>query len=392
VDPNETSSTPSPSRGRVLIVDDDADVLKAYRSSLTRAGYEVEALESPLEALERIRSGSFDTVVCDISMPEVDGIELLSRIRSHDGDLPVILATGAPALESAIDAVEYGAMRYLTKPVSTQKLRETVQRAVSLRKLGKLRQKLAALNDEGHGVSDLTALEAIFERAIDQLYLDFQPIVSWSRREIIGYEALVRSTEPAMRNPGTLLNAAERLDRLNDIGRSIRVLCAAAADRAPPDALLFVNLHTRDLLDDALYEDDAPLTQFAGRVVLEVTERARLEEVNDVGGRISRLREQGFRIAIDDIGAGYSGLTSFAQLEPEVVKLDMALVRDIDRRPTSRKLVGSLIALCTELDMKVVAEGIETAAERDTLHALGCTWMQGYLLGRPAAPFCDATF
>jgi EAL domain-containing protein (putative c-di-GMP-specific phosphodiesterase class I) len=114
--------------------------------------------------------------------------------------------------------------------------------------------------------------------------------------------------------------------------------------------------------------------------------------VNDVGGRISRLREQGFRIAIDDIGAGYSGLTSFAQLEPEVVKLDMALVRDIDRRPTSRKLVGSLIALCTELDMKVVAEGIETAAERDTLHALGCTWMQGYLLGRPAAPFCDATF
>jgi EAL domain-containing protein (putative c-di-GMP-specific phosphodiesterase class I) len=95
----------------------------------------------------------------------------------------------------------------------------------------------------------------------------------------------------------------------------------------------------------------------------------------------------GFRIAIDDLGAGYAGLTSFATLEPEFVKLDMSLVRDVDRNPTKEKLIRSMTSLCKDLGMMVVAEGVETLAEREVLERLGCDLLQGYLLAKPGKPF-----
>jgi EAL domain-containing protein (putative c-di-GMP-specific phosphodiesterase class I) len=102
---------------------------------------------------------------------------------------------------------------------------------------------------------------------------------------------------------------------------------------------------------------------------------------------VTRLRGLGYRIAIDDLGAGYAGLTSFAQLEPEVVKVDMSLVRGIDSSPVKQKLVRSIIALCTELGIQLVAEGIETPAERDAVVALGGDLCQGYLFAKPGRGF-----
>jgi EAL domain-containing protein (putative c-di-GMP-specific phosphodiesterase class I) len=127
----------------------------------------------------------------------------------------------------------------------------------------------------------------------------------------------------------------------------------------------------------------------ADRVVLEVTERAALEEVPNVRSRVARLRELGFRIAIDDLGAGYAGLNSFAQLEPDVVKLDMTLVRDIHLSPTKRKLVRSIAVLCRDMSMDVVAEGIESAEESDCAVDLGCDLLQGFLFARPGEAFPD---
>src|SRR5262249_5525459 len=121
------------------------------------------------------------------------------------------------------------------------------------------------------------------------------------------------------------LSAAERLDRLPELGRRSRWLVAQAAVEAPADALIFVNLHTRDLLDPLLLAPEMPLTKIASRVVLEITERATLDDVKDVRARISALRAIGFRVAVDDLGAGYAGLASFALLEPDFVKFDMSL-------------------------------------------------------------------
>jgi EAL domain-containing protein (putative c-di-GMP-specific phosphodiesterase class I) len=111
-----------------------------------------------------------------------------------------------------------------------------------------------------------------------------------------------------------------------------------------------------------------------------------------VTSRVARLRDIGFRIAVDDIGAGYAGLSSIAQLEPDVVKIDMAMVRHIDVEPTKQKLVSAMAKLCQEMNVRVIAEGVETTAERDTLAALGCDLMQGYFFARPSLPFPEARF
>ena len=112
-----------------------------------------------------------------------------------------------------------------------------------------------------------------------------------------------------------------------------------------------------------------------------------MDAVQGVRERVQRLRRLGCKLAIDDLGAGYAGLASFVQLEPDIVKLDMSLVRDADTSPLKRKLIGSLTSVCHELGVLVVAEGIETSAERAVVADAGCQLVQGYLFGRPSADF-----
>ena len=156
-----------------------------------------------------------------------------------------------------------------------------------------------------------------------------------------------------------------------------------------PEATLFVNLHASDLLDETLYDPSGALTQWAHRTVLEITERAAIDGIEDISDRIARLRRLGYRIAIDDIGAGYSGLSSFAMVQPDFVKLDITLVRGMDTDPVRTRLVQLLAELCRDLGIFVVAEGVETAAEREALLNLGIDLQQGYLFARPAAPFAE---
>jgi EAL domain-containing protein (putative c-di-GMP-specific phosphodiesterase class I) len=223
--------------------------------------------------------------------------------------------------------------------------------------------------------------------AENRIVLAYQPIVDARGRHLFGYEVLLRSLEQALPSPTAVLDAAERLSRLDDLGRRIRDLAAAGMADAAPGCAFFVNLHARDLMDTTLRSPDAPLSAVADRVVLEITERASLDGVRDLRATLSALRSLGFRIAIDDLGAGYAGLASFATLEPEFVKLDMSLIRGIDRSAVKEGLVRSMTTLCKDLGMQVVAEGVETAEERDVLANLGCDLLQGYLLAKPGRPF-----
>ena len=150
--------------------------------------------------------------------------------------------------------------------------------------------------------------------------------------------------------------------------------------------LFFVNLHPEELRDSALYDADSPFTRLAPRVVLEVTERMSLDHISDAQDRVARLRGMGFRLALDDLGAGYAGLTSFTQLEPEFVKLDMSLVRDVHQNSTKRKIIRSMVQLCHDMGKQIIAEGVEAIAERDSLIELGCDLLQGYLFAKPGTP------
>jgi EAL domain-containing protein (putative c-di-GMP-specific phosphodiesterase class I) len=226
-----------------------------------------------------------------------------------------------------------------------------------------------------------------FKRAMDGMFMVFQPIVSWREREIVAYEALVRTCEPELARPDLFFSAAEQLDMIIPLGRRIRRGVAQLVSTAPESVSLFVNVHGGELADPELYDPESPLARVAERVVLEITERWSLERFHDVGERIRALRDLGFRVAVDDLGAGYAGLTSFARLRPEVVKLDMSLIRGVHEDPTRQQLIRALNGACRDLGITVVAEGVETREERDTLIALGSDLLQGYLFSKPARAF-----
>ena len=307
--------------------------------------------------------------------------------------MPNVLFTGMPTIESASLAMDHGAMRYLLKPVDLDELRSVVAAAVRRRRaLSLQRSAVEALETLKAEQDDHEGLRRSFDSALDRLWMAYQPIVRLSDQRVAGYEALVRSREPALPHPGALFDAAERLSATRELGRVIRRVTPAPylSDQVP--FRLFFNLHVRDLEDETLYDPDAPLTRMADRVVLEITERAALDEVPDAAGCVARLREMGFSIAVDDLGAGYAGLNSFAELEPDVVKLDMTLVRDVETSPTKQKVVRSITSLCADMGMEGVAEGVETPQELDALQALGCDLFQGYYFARPAEPFAEPRF
>ncbi len=245
--------------------------------------------------------------------------------------------------------------------------------------------KLSGAQDTATG--NRVELQARFERALQTMWMAFQPIVDTGEGRIFGYEALMRTEEPSLPHPDAVLGAAKRLNRLTSVGRSVRALSAEAFDRAPRDAVLFVNLHTRDLLDPTLYERSAPLTKIADRVVLEITERSRIDDVKDIQVRMSALRRLGFRIAIDDLGAGYAGLSSLAALEPEIVKLDMSLVRNVHLSDIRQRLIRLMTALCKGTGTRVVAEGVEVVEELESVRSAGCELLQGNFFARPGPAF-----
>lgn len=369
----------------LLLVDDDVLVLKMTKKLLERRGYRVTACGSGEEALHWLTQKTFDCMISDVQMPGINGTRLLRAVRDRDLDLPVVLITGNPDLETAASAVEYGAFHYLIKPVESGQLEQTVERAAKAGRMA--RAKREYVEQYGSGVfltSDRAGVDAKLDRALATLWTAFQPIVSASDTRLFAQEALLRCEEPTLTHPAAVFDAAERTQRLWDVGRLVRANVARAVDDAPAGCLFFVNLHHSDLDDPALYDASAPLGRVAERVVFEVTERVSLESMASLTEQAKALRTLGFRLALDDLGAGYAGLTSFVRLEPEFVKLDTSLVRDLHQSEAKRKIVGSMVDLCHEMGKRVIAEGVEQRAEHETLRDLGCDLVQGFLFGEPA--------
>jgi EAL domain-containing protein (putative c-di-GMP-specific phosphodiesterase class I) len=365
------------------VADDDEPVRFVVAETLAMAGFEVQQAEGGDEALRPLAARRFDAVVSDIAMPRMTGIELLRRIRALDFDLQVILLTGRPSLETAVEAVQAGALRYLQKPVSAAELAKAAGEAVQMCRLARWkRDALTYLGGDGHLLADRSALHWTLEDALRECWLAAQPIARAADGTVFARELLLRSAERRLAMPSAIFEAAERLGRVAEVGRVVRRLAAAVPAAG---ASLFVNVHPSELEDEDLYSAQAPLSRCACDVVLEVTERGSLERVSDLEGRIRRLRELGYRVAIDDFGAGYAALNSFAALRPDVAKLDMGLVRGVDRDPYRRTLIATVLAMCRDLGILSVAEGIETPQEREVLVDLGCDLLQGFLIGRPEA-------
>ena len=161
----------------------------------------------------------------------------------------------------------------------------------------------------------------------------------------------------------------------------------ATIDKLPPEKLLFLNVHPFEFLEQGGIEAEPALQPWTKRVVLELTEAAELSNFARARERVAALRAAGFRIAVDDLGSGYSSLNHLALLEPDFVKVDMAMIRGIEEGSRAARLIKHILEYCRGEGMRAVCEGIETREELRVVAALGVSLVQGYLLARPGPPF-----
>lgn len=216
----------------------------------------------------------------------------------------------------------------------------------------------------------------------------YQPIVDAESWKPIAYEALCRPTDATFAHVGELIETTARAGRLEELGGVLRRICVEPIGSIPQECLLFVNLHPQDLSGELLFHDNSPLHPFARQIVLEITETEAIHDFEEAWRRLAELRKRGYRIALDDFGAGYSGFNSLARLEPDFVKLDMAIVRNIQAGSRAARLTRHIREFCEVEGITTIAEGVETWEELQVLRGLGIRYFQGYLFAKPASPFC----
>lgn len=210
----------------------------------------------------------------------------------------------------------------------------------------------------------------------------FQPIVDVQTHETVAYEALARSRSEAFPGVLDLFEAAVQVGRVAELGRLHRRQATAACRDYP----LFLNVYPNEFDYGWLVRPDDPMFRHRWPVTLEVTEAVPLKYFDQCESVLKELREKGVTLAVDDLGAGYSNLKYISDLAPDVVKLDRELVAGIRQGTRQYRLLRSLVALCKDMDAKVVAEGVETVLELVAVRAAGVDYVQGYLLARPGNP------
>ncbi|MEA5490040.1 MULTISPECIES: EAL domain-containing protein [Pseudanabaena] len=213
----------------------------------------------------------------------------------------------------------------------------------------------------------------------------FQPIVNTTTKEVFAQEALVRgiNQEPA----------GEILARINDDNRyrfdqACRVKAVQLGAKLNIKSFVSINF-----LPNAVYRPELCIRTTleaaetfgfpVDRIIFEITEGEKIEDHGHLREIVQYYRQQGFLTAIDDFGAGYSGLNLLAEFQTDLVKLDMGLIRHIDQNKGRKAIVKGIIQVCKELDIKVIAEGVETYEELNILQSFGIELFQGYYFAKP---------
>ncbi|WP_299813120.1 EAL domain-containing protein [uncultured Jannaschia sp.] len=248
-----------------------------------------------------------------------------------------------------------------------------------------VREQLERDGDRSAALRRTTGMLA--EAAYDML---FQPIYRLGDGHLASFEALCRFRSESYRSPDIWFADARRAGLQVELEMAV----IRAAVRALPDLPAGVRLAVNASPDTVAEGDLLPIFRAAGadRMTLEITEHEQTTRIDHLSRAVAALRDEGVRIAIDDVGAGYAGLHQILQLKPNVLKLDMSLVRDVHSDPARRALASALVRFAGETGAHVVAEGIEHAQEWHALRRLGVDYGQGWLMGRPgaiedAAPF-----
>jgi len=236
-------------------------------------------------------------------------------------------------------------------------------------------------------------MQAELQRIIEFRLLTpvFQPIIALDSRRILGYEALIRGPQSSpLHTPDQLFSVARASNQLAALEFACRSASCEKFMELNLSGKLFLNM-TPLSFTDSQYRDGVTreILQRVGlspeRVVFELTESQPLDQFDLLRTASEHFQRQGFAIALDDLGAGYAGLRVWSELCPDYVKIDRHFINDIDKDPVKREFVRAMLDIANRMGNKVIAEGIETACELNTLVAMGVENVQGYYLARPAA-------
>lgn len=258
-------------------------------------------------------------------------------------------------------------------------------------------EKAMALDLMEHQLSDLVRERALHDELLmiireRKITPVFQPIVSLSDGEPLGYEALARGpADSPLHTPAELFTVAARHKLLLALEHVCREAAIQQARMLAPGQQLFLNV-TPEVINDPEFRNGRTKQVvlhhglIPEQVAFEITERTAISDFGNFTRALHHYRRQGYCIAVDDAGAGYSSLQAIAELYPDFIKLDMSIVRDIHNNPFKIAILEALVNLAAAMNSKIIAEGVETEDELITVMKLGVGYAQGYLLARPANP------
>jgi EAL domain-containing protein (putative c-di-GMP-specific phosphodiesterase class I)/DNA-binding NarL/FixJ family response regulator len=381
----------------VIIADDNKEFLEGLASIIERAP-DFALVGKARDAAAAVRLAALytpDVALVDASMPGGGGLNAAAQIRSASPSTRVIALSASPERDRVLQMLRIGAPSYVVKEVPAQDLlralrtparrRETLPADVAGPVLDELVLQLDAAEPREPIDETATRVRAVLEGSA--LSIVFQPIVNLNGGGVVAVEALARfDCEPRQSPDVWFMDAVA-----SGLGTKLDIAAAGAAlrilPRLPADLDLYVNV-VPETLFSAEFEELVS-TAPGERVVLELTEHAPVHDYARLGLAIERLRGKGFRIAVDDVGAGYSSFRHLLTVHPDVLKIDISLCKSIESDRARQVIAASIASLGRELDATVVAEGIETSAELETIRSLGVDSAQGFFLAHPSAPPLD---
>ncbi len=209
----------------------------------------------------------------------------------------------------------------------------------------------------------------------------YQPIVHLTDNKIVGFEALTRFWSRPIRNPSVWFAEAAEVGLSEALEMAAIAKALIGLEQIPDDIYLSINVSPDNILNGAIHRvlEGAPID----RLMLEVTEHVAIADYSKFDEMLKPLRDRGMGLAVDDAGSGYASFRHILQLNPDMIKLDIGLIRDIDTDTTRRALTAVLVGFAQETGSNIVAEGVETAAELKALQQLCVNKVQGYFLGHP---------
>ena len=371
---------------RILTVDDEPLIRKQIARVLQRQGHDVYQAGNGVEALHLANTLNFDLALIDYNLPKTDGLVVLQKLRDVQPGCLRILITGMLNLPLAVEAVNRGEVtRVVEKPFKNERLLAAVDAALNARQR---MVEVARVQQEASRDEERKILEDCLNQGC--VHLALQPLVNGKSGKVDAFEALLRSQHSILNGPLSVLRAVEKHEQLNRLSEIVFKRASEWLDKVDGDFRLFINIHPEELADfDGMCSRLEMLRPWADRVVLEITERSRLQAIDSWEKTMGRVTEMGFLVAVDDLGAGYSSLSVLADLQPKYIKVDMSIIRNVHLEPRKRRLVELLCKFAEATDAMIVAEGVEYEEEIKILKECGAHLLQGYFFAKPSLQEAD---